>query len=199
MVARSEQPATLKTYRHRSWSYPWLHQALFSSSKPGFLFHKIKIHKQIQIRKRGSEFPGNFSSRWGIDENALFDNLLFLSVLMRCMVNAYLTGAPRLWAGFSSTVTVLSVWFREVSWSYAGMEGAEEQERRFNIWVWPLHWIKSKYTNSRASHGVYIPVKTSKTNPVFIKYNQLKLKAWFIWADLQFYSVHCHQNSHENH
>lgn len=39
---------------------------------------------------------------------------------------SYLTGAPLLWAGFSSTVTVLSVWFREVSWSYAGMEGAEK-------------------------------------------------------------------------
>lgn len=30
---------------------------------------------------------------------------------------SYLTGAPRLWAGLRRTVTVLSVWFREVSWS----------------------------------------------------------------------------------
>lgn len=44
-------------------------------------------------------------------------------------MKAYLTGAPRLWAGLSSTVTVLSVWFREVSWSYAGMEGAEEKTK----------------------------------------------------------------------
>lgn len=29
----------------------------------------------------------------------------------------YLTGAPLLWAGLSRTVTVLSVWFRDVSWS----------------------------------------------------------------------------------
>jgi len=40
----------------------------------------------------------------------------------------YLTGAPLLWAGLSSTVTVLSVWFREVSWSYAGMEGAKGEK-----------------------------------------------------------------------
>lgn len=43
-------------------------------------------------------------------------------------LSAYLTGAPLLWAGLSSTVTVLSVWFRDVSWSYAGMDGAEKKE-----------------------------------------------------------------------
>ena len=37
----------------------------------------------------------------------------------------YLTGAPRLWAGLSRTVTVESVWFRGDSWSYAGIRGAE--------------------------------------------------------------------------
>lgn len=46
------------------------------------------------------------------------------------VVNAHLTGAPLLCAGFSSTVTVLSVWFREVSWSYAGMDGAERETKQ---------------------------------------------------------------------
>jgi len=52
--------------------------------------------------------------------------------VFRCVcvcVCPYLTGAPLLWAGLSSTVTVLSVWFREVSWSYAGMEGAEKKTK----------------------------------------------------------------------
>lgn len=49
------------------------------------------------------------------------------------IVKAYLTGAPLLWAGLSSTVTVLSVWFKEVSWSYAGMEGAEEKTKQRGV------------------------------------------------------------------
>lgn len=62
--------------------------------------------------------------------------MLVLSVLVLCVrafflfVNTYLTGAPLLWAGFSRTVTVLSVWFRDVSWSYAGMDGAEDRSMK---------------------------------------------------------------------
>lgn len=54
----------------------------------------------------------------------------FDCVLVGVIVRAYLTGAPLLCAGLSSTVTVLSVWFREVSWSYAGMDGAKEETKQ---------------------------------------------------------------------
>lgn len=67
----------------------------------------------------------------------LFLLCAFLSVYVCvCVFNVktYLTGAPLLWAGLSSTVTVLSVWFREVSWSYAGMEGAKEQTKQKEVY-----------------------------------------------------------------
>lgn len=80
--------------------------------------------------QQGAEFPGNMPSRLGIDKHKLFDLGFFFSSIDACsfwskegegnphfVAEAYLTGAPLLWAGFSSTVTVLSVWFSEVSWS----------------------------------------------------------------------------------
>lgn len=66
------------------------------------------------------------------------------------VVKAYLTGAPLLWAGLSSTVTVLSVWFREVSWSYAGMDGAEEKTEQKGV----LRHCKVQFW-STSSHIVY--------------------------------------------
>lgn len=112
--------------------------SVISSSKaPLPLPHRIKTSKTNTARKmrhmqQGAEFPGNMPSRSGIDKHKLFDLGFFF--FYRCLLilsfwskegegnphfvaEAYLTGAPLLWAGFSSTVTVLSVWFSEVSWS----------------------------------------------------------------------------------
>lgn len=50
---------------------------------------------------------------------------MWLFLGLEALLLPYLTGAPLLWAGFSKTVTVLSVWFSDVSWSYVGMDGAE--------------------------------------------------------------------------
>lgn len=107
--------------------------SVISSSKaPLPLLHRIKTgktNKALKMRhmQQGAEFPGNMPSRSGIDKHKLFDLgfFLFLSSIDACsfwskthfVAEAYLTGAPLLWAGFSSTVTVLSVWFSEVSWS----------------------------------------------------------------------------------
>lgn len=159
---------------------------MFLSSKAVLLFFKrIKTHKQTKLWKwdpysKVLNSLATFLRGWVLINTSsliifccwwsfLAFNMpcFFLFFLLRAsmclwvlIVDAYLTGAPLLWAGLSSTVTVLSVWFREVSWSYAGMEGAEEKTKQRDV----LPHCKSKVQlRSTSSHSVYrVPQLGSK-------------------------------------
>lgn len=90
--------------------------------------NKPQIHTSKMLNSPATSLHGGAL----IHTRALIASCCWWCFNMTCcgcvIVRAYLTGAPLLWAGFSSTVTVVSVWFREVSWSYAGMEGAKEKQ-----------------------------------------------------------------------